>query len=477
MNEILKKLQTFRMVVLLSIPGMGKTEVGIRVSHLLKQRGDQFVTHIRVESHQKLINICSEILDRLSSRTYSETANFMSLAKRKLSERNIPTVIVLDNTENIQGEEFDEFAQWLVKSAPNVKLIITTRRHVGFVSPDVCKLPLKPLNLDSSAKLLRSLVDDCSEEHSKELAKLCGGIPLLLVTCSDSLNKGFSPELLIQQLGNNPIQLFGISASDVYNTLKVFFNNFSNEVKRNLVLFSVFPSEFSAQDIQFLFEDPLHCETVKTRMVKYALLQKDADGKMRMHPLIQDFFRTEKESLGMDDLWRGTQRKFNHHYLGLLRSLSKEFISKNSASVAIRKFRLQKANIMEALKNCLEDSSDLNDKHFVLDVVNSTEVLDFVAKVLTSPKECTALYQKCRNIAEACGDKKRYAESLNSLGFRRLCDVSHSKDSPEENQVTLAMFQEAYDMRRTLPEEEQKSQTHAHTASKLGVCLVLQVRP
>ena len=94
-------------------------------------------------------------------------------------------------------------------------------------------------------------------------------------------------------------------------------------------------------------------------MIKYALLQKDADGKMRMHPLIQDFFRTEKESLGMDDLWRGTQRKFNQHYLGLLRSLSKEFISKNSASVAIRKFRLQKANIMEALKNCLEDSSDL----------------------------------------------------------------------------------------------------------------------
>ena len=475
-DKIVKKLQTFRMVVLLSMPGMGKTEVGIRVSHLLKQRGDQFVTHIRVESHQKLINICSEILDRLSSRTYSETANFMSLAKRKLSERNIPTVIVLDNTENIQGEEFDEFAQWLVKSAPNVKLIITTRRHVGFVSPDVCKLPLKPLNLDSSAKLLRSLVDDCSEEHSKELAKLCGGIPLLLVTCSDLLNNGFSRELLIQQLVNNAIKLFRISAKDVYNTLEVFFDNFSDEVKENLVLFSVFPSEFTAQDIQFLFEDPLLCENVKTRMVKYALLQRDADGKMRMHPLVRAYFRTEKESLGMADLLRATQCEFNHHYLDLLRVLSKEFISKNFALVAIHKFRQQKANIMEALKNCLEDSSDLDDKYFVLDVVNGTEVLDFVAKVLTPPKECTMLYQKCCDIAKASGDKKRHAESLNSLGFRRLCDVAHSRDSPEENQVTLAMFQEAYDMRRTLPEEEQKSQTHAHTASKLGVCFVLQVR-
>ena len=476
-DKIVNQLQTFRMVVLLSIPGMGKTEVGIRVSHLLKQRGDQFVTHIRVESHhQKLADICSEIVDRLSSRTYSETADFISLAKRKLSERNIPTLIVLDNTENIQGEEFDEFTKWLVESALNVQLIITTRKDVGFVSVDVCRFPLNPLDPDSSAKLLRSLVDDCREEHSKELAKLCGGIPLLLVTCSDSLNNGLSPDLLIQQLSNDPIQHFRISANDVYNTLEVFFNTFSDEVKNNLVLFSVFPSEFSGQDIQCLFEDSLHCETVTNRMVKYGLLQRNVVGKMRMHPLVQAYFRTEKESLGMGDLWRTAQCKFNHQYLGQLRVLSKEFISKNSALVAIHKFRQQKANIMEALKNCLEDSSDLDDKHFVLDVVNSTEVLDFVAKVLTPPKECTVLYQKCCDIAKASGDTKRHAESLNSLGFRRLCDVSHSKDSPEENLATLAKFQEAYEMRGALPAEERKTQTHAHTASKLGVCLVLQVR-
>ena len=124
-----------------------------------------------------------------------------------------------------------------MKSAPNVKLIITTRKDVGFISADVFTFPLKPLDLESSATLLRSLVDDCGEEHSKELAKLCNGIPLLLVTCSDSLNNGFSRELLIQQLGNNPIRLFRISAYDVYNTLQLFFDSFSHEVKTNLALF------------------------------------------------------------------------------------------------------------------------------------------------------------------------------------------------------------------------------------------------
>ncbi|PFX29079.1 hypothetical protein AWC38_SpisGene6130 [Stylophora pistillata] len=474
-DKIIKKVKSSRMVVILSIPGMGKTEVGVRVSHLLEQEGNQFVTHIRVESHHRgLEDVCSEILGRLSSRTWSQTADFVSLVKRKLLERNIPTVIVLDNTENIQDKEFDEFAEWLVKSAPNIKLLITTQKDVAFVSADVCKFRLKPLDPDSSAELLRFLVDGCNEEHSNELAKLCGGIPLLLVTCSDLLNNDFSPEILIQHLENNPIQLLKTNANCVYDTLKVFFTKFGNEVKQSLVLFSVFPSGFSAEDIQFLFEDPLHFQTVKTRMVKYALLQRDTDRNMRMHALVQAYFRAEKVSLGMGELWRANQRKFNDHYLGLLTVLSREFISKDSALVAIQKFRQHKANIEEALKNCLEDSSDSDDKNFVLDVVNSTEVLDFVAKVLTPPKECTMLYQKCCEIAKTSGDKKRHAESLNSLGFRRLCDVSHSKDSPEENQATLAKFQEAYVIRSTLPEEEQKSQTHAHTASKLGVCFVLQ---
>ena len=63
-KEIIEKLEDSRMVVVLSIPGMGKTEVGVGVSHLLKKRGYEIVIHIRVESHhQKLVDICSEILD------------------------------------------------------------------------------------------------------------------------------------------------------------------------------------------------------------------------------------------------------------------------------------------------------------------------------------------------------------------------------------------------------------------------------
>ena len=477
MNEIIKKLRTdtFRMVVLISPPGMGKTEVAISASEMLQREGD--LTVVFVERKDRLIDICGEILDRLSSRRWSVSVDLITQAKRKLSELQENTVIVLDNTEDVQGEEFDDFVGWLVKSAPKVQLVITTRQDVGFVSADIHKVHLKPLDVDSSTKLLRELVASCSDEHVKELGKLCGGIPLLLIHCACLLNSDFNPEVLIQEFKENSIRLLKSNATEVYNALGRFIGKFSEDLKRNLVVLSVFPSFFSTKDIQFLFEDKLQLETVKRRMIQCSILQKASSQKFNIHPLVQAYCRVERASLNMVDAGRDAQRKFNCHYLELVENLSKQFISKNSALIAIQTFREQKANILEAIYNCLKDASDVDQSELAIDVANSTEVLDFLAKVLTPPEECAKLYRKCCDIAKTSGDKKRHAESLNSLGFRRLCDMSHSKDDPEGSRVTLEVFREAHDIRKTLPEEDQKCQTHAHTISKLGLCGVLQVTP
>ena len=70
---------------------------------------------------------------------------------------------------------------------------------------------------------------------------------------------------------------------------------------------------------------------------------------------------------------------------------------------------------------------------------------------------------------------RRHAESLNSFGFRRLCDVAHRRDDSESTGAILKLFKEAHDVRKTLPEKDQKCPTHAHNSSKLGLCHVLQV--
>ena len=475
-EKIIAKLRTdrLRMIEIISPPGMGKTQVAISVSHSLKIR-EPALSVIYVERLDKLTDICGEILDRLHSRPWSISDHLISQAERKLSELQKDTVIVLDNTEDVQGKEFDDFAKCLMKSAPKVQLIITTRQDVGFVSADIHKVQLRPLDVNLSAELLRQLEVSCSEQQVRDLGELCGGIPLLLINCACLLKDGFNPEVLIRELRNNPIRLLESTAKEIYDALGRFVNNFSEELIKNLVVLSVFPSTFSPEDIEFLFDDQLQLETIKTKMLKCTLLQKMNDEKLGLHPLLQAYCRTERESLHMVDVGCNAQREFNRHYLDLLKSLSKTFITKNSALDAIQILRDQKVNIIEALKNCFEDANDADQQGQAIDAVNSTEVLDFLAKVLSPPKECAELYRKCRDIAKTSDDKRRHAESLNSLGFRRLCDVGHSKDEPEGTRVTLEMFQEAHDIRKTLPEEDQKCQTHAHTISKLGLCHVLQV--
>ncbi|KAJ7326132.1 hypothetical protein OS493_027983 [Desmophyllum pertusum] len=163
-----------------------------RKSPTKEGRGDLSV--IYVERQKNLTDICSEILDRLSSRRWSASDDLVSLAKRKLSELQEDTVIVLDNTEDVQGEDFDEFAEWLVRSAPKAQLMITTGKDVGFVSADKHKVNLDPLDAESSAKLLQTLVQsNCSEQHVKELGQRCGGMPLFLINCSCLLNDDFQP--------------------------------------------------------------------------------------------------------------------------------------------------------------------------------------------------------------------------------------------------------------------------------------------
>ncbi len=458
------------MVILIALPGMGKTEVAIRVGHLLQ---NEKWPVLYVERQVNLVDVCHEILYLLTNRRWTTSdSNTVSHALRKLSELTDDHFIILDNTENIQGDAFDNFIRSLVRCAPKVRVIITTQQDVGFVlAGDVHKIRLDPLDPASSAELLTKLAPN-AKNYAKELGELCGGIPLFLNCASSLMADGFNPKVFTQELRQNPSRVLRDSEHLTMFYLymgRYFLHKFPEQVLRNLVSLSVFPSSFSMGDIQFLFNDEYELETVKTKLIQCCLLQRISDDLFEVHRLIQTYCREERASLNLVDVGRAADHKFNHHFLELLRSLHKEFIAKNSSSSAIISFRKNKPNIMEALKNCLDDNSEAKEKEFAVDVAN--EVVDFLAKILAPPMECTTVYQKCCQIARHSADEKRLADSLNSIGFRRLEDLAHGKDDA----TTLQIFQEAYEIRKTLPEEAQKCEKHAHTTTKLGLCVLLQV--
>ena len=145
--------------------------------------------------------------------------DILQQAAHKLSELQKDTVIVMDNTEDIQEQEdFDGFAQTLLASAPKVKLMITTWRNVKTVSADIHRVHLKPMDTNSSAKLLKDVFVVC-KEYLEEVCKLCGGMPLILINCMYLPKNDFNPKVLVEQLRNDPIDILKNNSEDVYNLL------------------------------------------------------------------------------------------------------------------------------------------------------------------------------------------------------------------------------------------------------------------
>ena len=171
--------------------------------------------------------------------------------------------------------------------------------------------------------------------------------------------------------------------------------------------------------------------------------------------MVREFLKAERKLLNMDDIGKEAQKNFNQHYVALLESLSKQFITKQQSKEAISTFRAEKANILEMFKNFLQEEVDQEDTEFCVDVANSTAVLDFLAKVLSPPSDCVKLYEDCYHIAEASNDKRRLADCLTALGFLGLYQEAHQGVSHS----TLEKLQRACEIRKNLPEELEYCET------------------
>ena len=475
-DQIKEKLTTnsSNMIIIIALPGMGKTEVAIHVGHLL-QKEHWPVVYVK---EKKLIEICQNILHQLDHRHWTLDSDVISHCKRKLSEHEKDTIVILDNTEDAQKDkEFDDFFEFMVKFAPKIRTIITTQYDINSLdsADSIHKIRLDPLDPCSSSELLLKRAPRIPKAIAEEIGKLCDGIPLFLSYSGSMMADGFCPEVFARELRKNPVRVVRDNEhlTRFYTNIDRFFRLLPELVLRNLVRLSVFPTSFSVNDIRFLFKDDFEVEVEKTKLIQWCLLKKLNDEDVfAIHQLVKTYCKEQRESLGMANERCSAETAFNQHYLKILRDLHNMFLTRDS-SKAIQRFREDKANIMEAFEICLCDSSEPDDKIFAIDVAN--EVVDFLAKVLSPPMECTLLYQKCCEIArDSIRDGKRLAYSVNSLGFRCLDDAEHCKSDGAEH--ACKKFEEACSIFRGLPKETQKCEKYAHVTSKRGLCVLLQVR-
>ena len=238
-----------RMIVIVALPGMGKTQVAIRVSHLLESEKRR-VIYVQKEHTRTRLDICKEILyvlcDDDGMTGNEDDIDIVRQATHKLSKLQGDTVIVLDNTEDIQKEEeedFENFAQALLDSAPKVKLMITTRRDINTVSADKHKVELEPWDTSSCTTLLQDVATHCGD-YFKDICELCGGLPLILIHIGNLLKNHFDPKTLVTELRNNPVDVLKNNSEEVYDLLGKFLRKLPTYLKKKSCPCFSFPIEF-----------------------------------------------------------------------------------------------------------------------------------------------------------------------------------------------------------------------------------------
>nr|XP_058950724.1 uncharacterized protein LOC131778323 [Pocillopora verrucosa] len=461
------------LVTVVAPPGFGKTALAKTVGNMILSQGKKDVIYMCLRSVSSLA-CAAEYLLKEAVGSHADQKDAVSQLKRYLTSLRNPTVLILDNAEDLQAEDESNFYKLLENigvHAKNLVTLITSRTPISTLdlwSFATKHYPLRPLANEDSLLFLKNCVPDISRQSAKEFATACRGIPLLLnITASFLKKKAVNPSDLHRKLQNCPHSfLKGKSQKiqELNSHLKVFYNNLQPEMKKVLGFLASFPRSFTkeeAKDVLFPTEDFLDFQYMLDNLEQHSLLQLDEVNNhlyYSLHPLVQAFCKSSQEETCME--YNTAIKLFSRHYLTLLQDLSDEFIGTNG-KVAIDKYHISKTNIIHALVASVEEGDDQLKRD---GLTISTNAVNFLAKVLNIG-EFMSVYSQCSQAAVKLNDKILLSECLVSIGFKQLCYYGYKDAFRTSAKESL---QQAHELQSEL--SISGTECEGHCKCKLGLC-------
>lgn len=172
MAEILDKLRGHRLVSIVGLPGIGKTELGLETTRRLLTDGFQLrLVFCKVERTFNPGILCGLISARLGLEKPLETDEALASALAEPA-----TLLLLDNAEDMMADEHSQSAfreqldVWLA-GASSLVVLLTTRWPVGCTREREIQVDIPPLSPEQTERLLLAelrAIDTWREEWSQQ---------------------------------------------------------------------------------------------------------------------------------------------------------------------------------------------------------------------------------------------------------------------------------------------------------------------
>lgn len=287
-----------KIIVIHGPAGIGKTALAIKVGHLLKDQYSDGVLWYKVEEDNimdillSIAKIFGEDIKEIKSLQVRATIVRSLLASKKV-------LLFLDSAE------LSKDVNLLIPNSPFCTVILTTQK-TNFNLPIVClSVKLDTFNDQEILNLFKKILKDKFEKFNKisilKSSEKVGKLPLAVHILARNLYK----EDLLGK--NKKINLEGLYLKDksLNSAIESSYNKLNSIGKSVLMSSSIFKGkDFTVKSISYIngLADS-ESEDALESLVDLSLIEHSTKNRYRIHPAIQDFFRSKLNPKGSSTLF------------------------------------------------------------------------------------------------------------------------------------------------------------------------------
>lgn len=205
---------------------------------------------------------------------------------------------------------------------PECALIVTSHKRLAV--PGITQIPLKPLDAPEASKLLTEVAKRKELNEAKEIADLCGGLPLALRAAGSLLEVAtdVEPKYYVNQLREERARLkeldrAGALELGVEATFNISYKRLSDEAQRIFRHLSIFPATFDGKAHQVVCTDD--SGTQLSDLTRLSLVMYE-EKRSRYH--LHDLVRIYAAQLLQKDERDGGLRRHAFHYLDVAQKIA-----------------------------------------------------------------------------------------------------------------------------------------------------------